>query len=115
MARPSSTTQGSQERGRRPIDRTERPQRDASARRTSKPRTTLAQTSQTAALRTCMDTVSECFDHCLEQGGRHVAADNLRAHIDCWDLLNVTSSMVARGSRFAEDVKPVCADAVKQC
>jgi hypothetical protein len=76
---------------------------------------TLRHTSQTAILRTCMDTITECFDYCLQHGGEHADPDHLRAHLDAWDLLSATSTLVARDSGCAAAIKPVCADAVKRC
>jgi hypothetical protein len=116
---PSESTQA--QRGRRiaraerPIDRRERSRRDPSGRRTAKPETTLERTSQTAILRTAMDTITECFGYCLEQGGDHVEKDHLVCMLDAWDLLSATSSLVARGSPHADAVKETCAEAVKAC
>src|SRR5207249_526934 len=80
-----------------------------------KPHTTLEQTSKTAILRTCMDTITECFDYCIEHGGPYAEADHLRAHLDAWDLLNATSTLVARGSDHADELQGTCAKAVKRC
>lgn len=99
----------------RPLDRSERSRRDPSGRRTAKPGTTLQQTSQTAILRTAMDTISETFGHCLEQGGEHVGKEHLSGMMDAWDLLASTSTLVARGSPHADALRAVCADAVKAC
>jgi len=99
----------------RPVDRSQRPGRDAGERHTEKPQATLEQTSKTAILRTCMDTITECFDYCIKHGGEHVKASHLRAHLDAWDLLNATCTLVARGSDFADGAKGICADAVKRC
>lgn len=120
---PKSTSSGSgtyentqrRERAERPIDRGTRSRRDPSGRRTAKPDTTLRQASQTAILRTGMDTISECFSYCVEQGGDHVAKEHLQAMMDAWDLLSATSTLVARGSPHAGSLRAVCADAVKAC
>lgn len=103
------------DRAERPVDRGERSRRDPSGRRTAKPETTLRRTSQTAILRTAMDTISECFGYCLEQGGRHVGKEHLMCMLDSWDLLSTTSSLVARGSGHADGLREVCAEAVKAC
>ncbi|MFO1536155.1 MAG: hypothetical protein ABR586_10855 [Thermoplasmatota archaeon] len=62
-----------------------------------------------------MDTITECFDYCIKQGGRHAEANHLRAHLDAWDLLNATCTLIARGSDYADDAKATCAKAVKRC
>jgi class 3 adenylate cyclase len=62
-----------------------------------------------------MDTISECFAYCLEQGGEHVEKAHLVCMLDAWDLLSATASLVARGSEHADGVKEVCAEAVKAC
>jgi hypothetical protein len=103
------------ERSERPLDRGTRSRRDPSGRRTSKPDATLRQASQTAILRTGMDTISETFGHCLEQGGDHVAKEHLQCMMDAWDLLAATSTLVARGSPHADGLREVCAEAVKAC
>lgn len=103
----------SRNRQERPVDRDVRSRRDPSQRRTAKPYVTLEQTSQTAILRTCMDTISECFNYGLDKGGRYVDAAHVRALVDAWDLLTATSSLVARGSELADEIKPACARGVK--
>jgi hypothetical protein len=110
-----STKQRAPARARRPIDRSHRSRRDPSARRTAKPNVTLEQTSQTAIYRTAMDSITECFSYCIEQGGDHVEPEHLNCMLDAWDLLSATSTITARGSDFAEDLQSVCAEAVKHC
>lgn len=79
------------------------------------PYTSMEGTSETAILRTCMDSISETFNYCLEQGDRHVDAKHLRCMMDCWDVLQVTSTFIARDSEYADRFKEICADAVKAC
>lgn len=110
---PTTTRPGT--RGARPIDRSVRSRRDPAERQTDKPQVTLQQTSQTAILRTAMDTISQCFGHCLRQGGAHVEAEHLTCMLDAWDLLNASASLVARDSGYADGLKSVCAKAVKVC
>jgi hypothetical protein len=71
--------------------------------------------SEAAILRTCMDSIGECFQHCLTEGGKHVEADHLRYMLDAWDLLNVTATLMARDSPHAKEVEAICAQAVKDC
>jgi hypothetical protein len=103
------------QRTNRPIDRSKRSRRDPKLRRTNKPKVTLAQTSETSILRTAMDTIGECFQHCLRQGGEHVEQEHLRRMLDAWDLLNATATLVSRDSPYAENIEEVCAEAVKDC
>jgi hypothetical protein len=113
---PSETVQARRhDRTERPLDRGQRSRRDPAGRRTAKPGTTLEQASQTAILRTAMDTISECFSYCLGQGGDHVRKEHLTCMLDAWDLLSATATLVARGSEHADALKDVCAEAVKAC
>src|SRR5205814_156439 len=74
------------------IGRSIRGGRDPSRRRTRKPHVKLEHASETAILRSCMDTIGECFQYCLSQGGDHVESEHLRCMLDAWDLLNATAT-----------------------
>lgn len=118
MTPTPSTKQGSAAQGGATQGRPQRPEhsrRDPSDRKTGKPDVNLRRTSQTAPLRTAMDTISECFTYCLGQGGEHVAKEHLTCMLDAWDGLNATAALVARGSPHADAFRSAAAAVVKAC
>ena len=62
-----------------------------------------------------MDTIGECFQYCLSQGGDHVEQQHLACMLDAWDLLNASATLTARGSPLATELDRTCATAVKGC
>ena len=101
------------EGGQAAIQRPKHSRRDPSERRTSKPDVNLRRTSETAPLRAAMDTISECFTYCLDQG--HTEREHLTCMLDAWDALNATASLVARGSEHADAFRSAAAEVVKAC
>lgn len=111
MAKPAPQTQARpHDNAQRGMQRPERPGQTGQG-----PYTRMESTSETAILRTCLDTVSETFTYCIEEGGAHVEPAHLKCMLDCWDVVNATSSLIARKSEYAEDLKEICARAVKAC
>ena len=53
-------------------------------------------------IKACWECRHECqetlFDHCLEQGGAHVAPDHVKIMADCIQICQTSADFMTRGS-----------------
>ncbi len=75
------------------------------------------------AMQRCIDLCRRCHEsclgmltrHCVEVGGKHLAADHVRLMIDCATLCQTAADLMTSGSRFHARVCGVCADVSEAC
>jgi hypothetical protein len=63
----------------------------------------------------CATVCTQTISHCLQQGGRHAAADHIKLLSDCADMCRMSASMMARGSIFHARHCSLCAEVCKAC
>ena len=61
--------------------------------------------------RACMQTLT----YCLQQGGRHAAANHIRLMIDCAEMCQTAANFMLRGSDLHVHVCAACADVCERC
>lgn len=59
----------------------------------------------------CLETVS----YCLEQGGKHAAAEHIRSLIACAEICDTSARFMALGSEHHSRVCEVCAEVCEAC
>lgn len=64
---------------------------------------------------TCHRICVETLQHCLQQGGRHAAADHIGDLTDCAQICSVSADFMARRSDLHAHVCGVCAEACERC
>ena len=71
----------------------------------------------------CIEACTQCaqvclqaaMNHCLEQGGEHVAPAHLRLMMDCADICQLSARLQLGSSEFAEDFCALCAEVCLAC
>ena len=74
-------------------------------------------------LQACIELCWECRDtcqttlyqHCLEMGGRHAAADHVRIMTDCIQMCQTCADFMTRGSALHMAACLACADVCDAC
>jgi hypothetical protein len=61
---------------------------------------------------TCFDTL---FNYCLEQGGRHTAAEHVRLMFDCIEFCQLSADLMSRQSEWRAASCAACADICAAC
>lgn len=61
---------------------------------------------------TCQETL---FNHCLEEGGRHVAPDHVRVIMDCIEICQTAADFMTRNSPLYLATCAACADICEAC
>ena len=59
----------------------------------------------------CLETVA----YCLEQGGKHAAADHVRLLLDCAEICQTSANFMLRGSGLHTRTCAACAEVCEQC
>lgn len=75
------------------------------------------------AMQRCIELCQHCHKsclgmltrHCVEVGGKHVAAEHVRLMIDCATLCQTAADLMISGSRFHGRICGVCADVCEAC
>ena len=82
----------------------------------------MAHMESNAAMRSCIDECQSCHEvcvetltHCLEMGGKHMAAEHIRALTDCAQICAAAADFMLRGSSSHPEVCDVCADICEAC
>lgn len=66
--------------------------------------------------RACGDICEETFyNHCLIEGGAHVAPEHARLMADCVDICRTSASAMARGSEMHTEICAACATICDAC
>jgi hypothetical protein len=70
----------------------------------------------------CIDRCSHCHDlclatvvYCLDEGGRYVASEHIRALLDCAQACDTSRDFMLRGSALYRETCGVCAEACDRC
>lgn len=78
--------------------------------------------SMSSKMQECLHNCQECaricwetLAYCTQQGGRHVEAAHLEALLDCAQICETSTSLLARGSELHTKFCEVCAEACKRC
>lgn len=66
-------------------------------------------------MRDCASTCNQTLAYCLQQGGKHVEADHIKALVDCIQVCSIGSDLVGRGSPLADAYMKVTAQACRTC
>lgn len=74
-------------------------------------------------MKNCIETCSECRDecettlyqHCLEQGGKHVEKAHIKLMADCIEICQTATHFMLRGSDQHKAVCGTCADICEAC
>lgn len=76
----------------------------------------------TEAMQGCIEACTGChavciemIQHCLEKGGRHVAAEHIRLLEDCAEICRLSADFMLRGSPLHIETCAVCADICEKC
>jgi hypothetical protein len=64
---------------------------------------------------TAHDSCLELVSYCLEQGGRHAAAEHIRLLLDCADICRTSADFMLRGSDFYTRTCGICAEVCERC
>ena len=71
------------------------------------------------AMRDCWECRDECqdmlFNHCLQQGGDHVAQPHVKIMTDCIEICQITADFLRRKSPLSESLCSVCAEVCEEC
>ncbi len=69
-----------------------------------------------ALLRECADTCrATLFEHCLLEGGAHVAPDHIQSMMDCIEICRTAVDFMTRGSSQHGIICASCAEICLQC
>jgi hypothetical protein len=71
----------------------------------------------------CIDTCTKChqtclheaMNHCLEEGGEHVAPDHFRLMMNCAEMCQTSANFMLSGSALSTQVCRVCAEICDAC
>ncbi|MDX2073443.1 MAG: four-helix bundle copper-binding protein [Alphaproteobacteria bacterium] len=67
----------------------------------------------------CWEARHECqsvlFNHCIEVGGAHVAAEHVRIIADCIQACQTAADFMVRGSQFSASECATCAEICEAC
>ena len=67
------------------------------------------------ACNACAAACDHCSTACLSESDVAKMAECIRLDIDCADILRLASALMARGSRHAKDICPLCASICAAC
>jgi hypothetical protein len=84
-----------------------------SGSRTARPSSTNAGAPDVQALRDCGNTCNDTIAYCIQEGGKHVVASHITSLQESADICFTTANFWARESKYAADLKRICADVVK--
>lgn len=67
----------------------------------------------------CWECRAECqetlFNHCIEEGGKHVAPEHVRLMADCIQICQTAADFMTRNSALHLTVCAACADICEAC
>lgn len=64
----------------------------------------------------CRDTCqTTLFNHCLKEGGHHVAEDHVKLMADCIQICQASADFMTRDSAMHASVCAACADVCEAC
>ena len=74
-------------------------------------------------MQACIDTCTKChqtclheaMNHCLEEGGEHVAPDHFRLMMNCAEMCQTSANFMLSGSALSRQVCGVCAEICDAC
>lgn len=74
-------------------------------------------------MQSCIDACNRCYQtclheamtHCLESGGKHVAADHFRLMMNCAEICQTSVNFMLSSSAFSNQVCRVCAEVCDAC
>ena len=74
-------------------------------------------------MQACIDTCAKChqtclheaMNHCLEEGGEHVAPDHFRLMMNCAEMCQTSANFMLSGSALSRQVCGVCAEICDAC
>lgn len=75
------------------------------------------------SMQACIEACSHChqvclqtaMNHCIEAGGKHVAADHFRLIMNCAEICQTSANFQLSGSTFHRRVCEVCAEVCEAC
>ena len=72
-----------------------------------------------SCIRDCLDCYSTCrqmaMNHCLEEGGRHVAPEHFRLMISCAEMCRTAADFMLGSSKLHARTCTVCAEVCEAC
>jgi hypothetical protein len=74
-------------------------------------------------LQECIESCIEChhiclemaMNHCLEQGGKHVAPEHFRLMMNCAEICQTAANFMLSGSHLHQQTCAICAEVCEAC
>jgi hypothetical protein len=63
----------------------------------------------------CYKACSMCLQHCLAQGGKHVAHEHISLLLECSDICRTSAAFLMSESNFAHELCGICARVCDAC